>query len=101
MVGFKRETDEDFHIVIADLNDSSKTMVVEIPSEHCMKGEGRLQTSWETRFGKATPKFKRLAVHKIKVRVTGYGFFDVIHGQTGVAVSGFELHPLIDWEEVN
>ncbi len=100
LVGFKLEADEDFHIVLADLDDPTQTMVVEIPSEHCMKGSGALQASWQKRFGKATPKFKRVLAHKIMVQVTGYGFFDIIHGQTGVARNGFELHPLTDWKEV-
>src|SRR5262249_10830121 len=30
------------------------------------------------------------------VRVTGVGFFDFLHGQTGVAPNGIELHPVID-----
>jgi hypothetical protein len=100
LVGFKLETDEDIHIVLADLDDPTKTMVVEIPSEHCMKGEGALQQSWQARFGKATAKFHRVLAHKMKVEVVGYGFFDVIHGQTGVAASGFEIHPMISWKEV-
>jgi hypothetical protein len=28
--------------------------------------------------------------------VTGVGFFDRIHGQTGVAPNGIELHPVLD-----
>jgi len=28
--------------------------------------------------------------------VTGVGFFDFLHGQTGVAPNGIELHPLLD-----
>lgn len=30
-----------------------------------------------------------------RVHVTGVGFFDFIHGQTGVAPNGIELHPLL------
>lgn len=29
--------------------------------------------------------------------VTGVGFFDVIHGQTGVAPNGIELHPVVSF----
>ncbi len=100
VVGFKLEADEDFHIVISDLDDKTKTMIVEMPSGHCMPGGGNLRLAWEKRFGKATQKFRRIAVHRIKVQFTGYGFFDVIHGQTGVAKSGFELHPVTNWREV-
>ncbi len=28
--------------------------------------------------------------------VTGVGFFDLLHGQTGVAPNGVELHPLLN-----
>jgi hypothetical protein len=33
-----------------------------------------------------------------KVRVTGVGFFDKIHGQTGAAPNGIELHPVLGIE---
>ena len=101
LVGFKLETDEDFHIVIADVDDPLKTMVVEMPSEHCMAGGGVVRASWEQRFGKAKPKFKRVPIHKTIIEVIGYGFFDVIHGQTGVAANGIELHPVVSWKEIN
>jgi hypothetical protein len=29
-----------------------------------------------------------------RVNVRGLGFFDVLHGQTGVAANGIELHPV-------
>ncbi len=29
------------------------------------------------------------------VRVTGVGFFDSFHGQTGIAPNGIELHPVL------
>jgi hypothetical protein len=32
----------------------------------------------------------------LPVVVTGVGFFDFIHGQTGVAPNGIELHPIVD-----
>jgi len=32
------------------------------------------------------------------VRVTGVGFFDYVHGQSGVAPNGIELHPVLDVE---
>src|SRR5207247_8711702 len=39
----------------------------------------------------ATTSFKTA-----NVPVTGVGFFDFLHGQTGVAPNGIELHPLLD-----
>ena len=106
LVGFKLEADEDFHIVIEDLKSPGTTMIVEIPSGNCVpkgviKLSTDLRTSWEARFGKAEiGGLKKLPAHKIKVKITGVGFFDFLHGQTGVSKNGFELHRVIDWKEV-
>lgn len=99
IVGFKLEADEDFHIVIAD--GPKHTMVVEIPSPNCVNKDYRntvrdLRTLIETKLGKATKKYK--SVPPTAVVVTGVGFFDFIHGQTGVAPNGFELHPVLSLE---
>jgi hypothetical protein len=29
--------------------------------------------------------------------ITGVGFFDIVHGQSGVAPNGIELHPALDF----
>jgi hypothetical protein len=105
LVGFKKEADEDFHIVIADLDNPKATMVVEMAAPDCVGDDYQKQFAtereeWEKRFGKATAKFKDVHAHKIKVQFVGVGFFDFIHGQTGVAKNGFELHPVLAWEEV-
>lgn len=31
------------------------------------------------------------------VIITGVGFWDIIHGQTGVAPNGIELHPVLSF----
>jgi hypothetical protein len=105
LVGFKRETDEDFHIVLADLEKPTATLIVEMPAPSCVPANFRhdadvLRTQFEARFGKATAKFKNVRTHHIKVEFIGAGFFDFIHGQTGVAKNGFELHPVFAWHEV-
>jgi hypothetical protein len=104
LVGFKLEADEDFHIVLSDVNLPSKTMIFEMPSQNCVSDalkntEALLRNSWEQRFGKALPRFRR-PVGRVLVEMEGYGFFDFLHGQTGVAKNGFELHPVISWREV-
>ena len=33
--------------------------------------------------------------------ITGVGFFDLIHGQAGVAPNGIELHPALTFSSVN
>lgn len=102
IVGFKRETDSDIHIVIAGPKDPKDTMVAEIPAGACMSGAAQseytaLQAMFEKQFGHATAKFKTLA-KPVPVTIRGVGFFDFIHGQTGVAKNGFELHPVLGWQ---
>jgi hypothetical protein len=36
LIKFKRETDEDYHLVLMD--DSGNTMIAEIPAPHCVGG---------------------------------------------------------------
>jgi len=39
-------------------------------------------------------------IRATKARITGVGFFDRLHGQTGVAPNGIELHPVLNIEFV-
>ena len=99
LIGFKRETDQDIHIVIADPGNLRATMIVEIPAGVCVASKNKayfvkLQTSFQSRFGKATAKFKKLAKPQ-PFDVTGVGFFDFVHGQIGHATNGIELHPVL------
>jgi len=99
VIGFKHETDQDFHIVIADPQNLKDTMIVEIPAGECVGPVNAarfaaLQAQFEKDFGHATAKFKTLP-KPVPVDVVGVGFFDFIHGQTGVAPNGFELHPVL------
>lgn len=101
LVGFKLEDDMDFHVVIADPADSSRTMIVEIPSPDCgsacRSGHSpefiAARNALVQRFGAAKSIFKNLP--STLVSITGIGFFDFIHGQTGVAANGIELHPVL------
>jgi len=42
--------------------------------------------------GKPSSSFKSCSA---RVEITGVGFFDFLHGQTGVAPNGIELHPVL------
>lgn len=91
---FKKEADGDFHMVIQDT--AGNSMIVESPNPSCAVGSVVLpqitavRTAVEGRLGNGeTP-----STVSIPVTVTGVGFFDRLHGQTGVAPNGIELHPL-------
>lgn len=96
MSGFKQEGDSDYHIVITD---GRNTMIVEIPSPNCVSTLSpfrsrivQARAEFDARFT-PSPQFQNVS---IPVTVTGVGFFDRIHGQTGVAPNGVELHPVFD-----
>lgn len=100
LVGFKLEKDRDIHIVISDLENAAETMIVEIPSKDCASAcsSSRLpefeaaRAVFDATFGEPHEQFRRASA---TVDVTGVGFFDFLHRQTGVAPNGIELHPVL------
>lgn len=101
IMGFKLESDGDFHIVIANPTNESQTMIAEIPSGDCVPANFKekfdgLQVRFEKEFGKPIKRFRHLP-QPVHVKITGVFFFDFLHGQTGVAPNGAELHPVLDW----
>src|SRR5215472_3252524 len=94
---FKLESDSDYHLVIQDA--SGNTMITEIPSPSCvgagspfLAGITNARSEFDAKFT-ATTSFQTA---NIPVKVTGVGMFDFLHGQTGVAPNGIELHAVLD-----
>jgi len=101
VTGYKKESDLDFHIVLSDPS-TGQTMIAEIPSGSCMPIEyagefSALQKQFASDFGKPTARYKQVTPEKVKI--TGIVFFDFLHGQTGVAPNGVELHPVLGWSK--
>jgi hypothetical protein len=94
---YKLESDSDYHLILSDA--SGNTMIVEIPSPNCVgtgspfgPGISNARSEFDAKFT-ATGSFQTA---NIPVAVRGVGFFDFLHGQTGVAPNGVELHPILD-----
>jgi len=94
---FKLESDSDYHLVIQDA--SGNTMITEIPSPSCvgagspfLPGITNARSQFDARFT-ATTSFQTA---NIPVKITGVGMFDFLHGQSGVAPNGIELHAVLD-----
>jgi hypothetical protein len=94
---YKLESDSDYHLVLSDA--SGNTMIVEIPSPTCvgagspfLPGIQNARAEFNARFT-ATTSFQTA---NIPVQIKGVGMFDFLHGQTGVAPNGIELHPVLD-----
>lgn len=102
VTGYKLEADGDYHIVVADSD--GHHMIIEIPSPECAA-----PGAWGEQVRAARASFVAVLHHlhlpdpttklhrtNLPVRAIGVGFFDKIHGQTGVAKpSGIELHPVL------
>lgn len=108
LVGWKIENDHDFHMVIADINNPNATMIIEPPDPTCSSAcDGgfssyfqSVRTKLTNCFGQPTTTFTNFKAG-IVVDVTGVPLFDALHGQTGVAPNGIELHPLLSLDFVS
>jgi len=96
LVEFKEEADDDIHLVIAGT--SGESMIAEIPDPACAQGSrveaqiARGRAMFVDRFGQ--PSRSSWIEVNAPITVTGVLFFDVHHGQTGVAPNAVELHPV-------
>ncbi len=115
LTAYKLEADGDYHLVIADADGA--TMIAEIPDPDFCTGSIWLEQiravrqAFDAKFPREVAGLKMLMTLvagvpmitkvSVPVQLEGVGFFDRLHGQTGVAPNGIELHPVlsIDFEE--
>ncbi|GAC1352034.1 MAG: hypothetical protein NVSMB1_10900 [Polyangiales bacterium] len=96
LVQFKKETDLDYHLVLQD--GAGRTIIAEIPDPDCMPSSGpwyKLVKSTRDLLESKYSGSTSWTYPAVTVSVRGVGFFDVLHGQTGVAPNGIELHPIL------
>jgi hypothetical protein len=93
---YKLEGDSDVHLVLAD--DHGNTMIAELPAPACATGSRFLPqiTTAREAFGARFHPTDTWQHAGVVVTVTGVGFFDEPHNQTGVALNAIELHPVLD-----
>jgi hypothetical protein len=110
---YKREKDDDFHLVLVDPTNRTQTMIAEIPAPNCADGDAieRLEAprceflsqfvdpgrSWSW----TQPRPDRAVEQGTLVEVTGVGFFDFEHGQSGLAPNAIELHPVLSIRRID
>jgi hypothetical protein len=94
---YKLEGDSDYHLILSD--GSGNSMISEIPSPACVGSSSLLlpgiqnaRSEFDARY---TPT-SSFQTANVPVTITGVGFFDFLHGQTGVAPNGIELHAVLD-----
>jgi hypothetical protein len=98
LVEMKLEDDRDIHLVVSVPSAPSKTMIVEFPDKSC-NGASSSPKKAKMRSARSAliaacgqPSSSRFTDLKGRATVTGVGFFDIPHGQTGVAPNAIELH---------
>jgi hypothetical protein len=97
LVEYKLESDSDYHLVLSDGN--GNTMIAEIPDPTCVGSGSPLAAGITTSRNEFDAKYSPTSSFQtanVPVTVTGVGFFDFLHGQTGVAPNGIELHAVQD-----
>lgn len=100
----KKEKDNDYHLVLADTDDPDTTIIAEIPLPACAAASSK-----KSAFEAARVDVDALLAtldggipeEGLSVEVEGVGFFDFLHGQTGVAPNGIELHPVLKLKALN
>jgi len=104
LLDWKLESDHDFHIVVGQVDNPANTMIVEPPdvtcNAACASNFGNYYTSVRSKlttcFGAQPPgSVQPFPKSGVVVDITGIPFFDPLHGQTGVAPNGIELHPVL------
>ncbi len=104
VVEAKLEDDHDFHVVIADPADSSRTMIVEFPDTACSgaisSAEAEQMKAARDAFVQRYGQPKDIAFTSLDGQAvfTGVAFFDFQHGQRGVAPNAIELHPVLGFQ---
>jgi hypothetical protein len=93
---YKLEDDQDYHLILQD--SSGLTMIAEIPAPSCvasgspfLSGVTSARAAFDAKFN-VTTSFQTA---NIPVQIKGVGMFDFLHGQTGVAPNGIELHAVL------
>ena len=97
LTSYKLENDSDYHLVLQDA--SGNTMIAEIPLPACVGSSSPFLsgiTHARSQFDAVYTATSSFQTANVPVRITGVGMFDFLHGQTGVAPNGIELHPVID-----
>jgi hypothetical protein len=97
LIEYKLEGDSDYHLVLSD--GSGNTMISEIPSPSCVGSSSVLLSGIQnarSEFDAQYTTTSSFQTANVPVTITGVGFFDFLHGQTGVAPNGIELHAVLD-----
>jgi hypothetical protein len=99
LIKYKLEADQDIHLVISTINNPNETMIAEICDPACPSiintsryAELSTLRTWFVSNYNPTSSWKNANVN---IHITGVGFYDFPHGQTGAAPNQREIHPIL------
>ena len=101
---YRREEDGDYHLVLYDLKDTTKTMIGEIPFTFCSSVAA---SKYAKKFEQSTDYFEeKIRDRKNKTKkgvykIYGVAFYDKKHNQLGLAPNGIEIHPILSIKKVS
>lgn len=106
LMSMRKEDDSDVHLVISDPK-LGGSMIVEFPAFTCTTGGNKIE---RRAMRQARADLEAACGGEVgstpvtltgTATISGVGFFDIIHGQTGVAPNGIELHPALSFASTN
>src|SRR5713226_5483298 len=95
LVQYKLENDSDYHV---DISDGAAHMITEIPDPACVGAGSPFASGITASRAAFDAKFtvtNQFQTANIPATITGVGFFDAPHGQSGVAPNAIELHAIL------
>ena len=99
LIETKIEADSDYHVVISTIGNASETMDAEVVNPGCpnianTSRYGQLATlfNWYRGWVGRPTSYKTI---NVPVHIVGVGFYDFLHGSTGAAPQGREIHPVL------
>ena len=101
LVEMKLADDRDIQLVIAVPSAPAKTMIVEFPDTTCNGAssspkKGKMASARSAIIAACgQPSSSHFTNLGGRANITGVGFFDIPHGQIGVAPNAIELHPVL------
>ena len=93
---YRQESDGGIHLAIKD--SAGRRMIAELPYGSCVPSTSRWRAanlSARSAFGHTYAVSTSWHYVRRLMDLRGVGFMDTVHGQTGVAPNGVELHPVI------
>ena len=97
LIEYKLEADSDYHLILSD--GSGHTMISEMASPSCVGSSSHLLSGIQNARSEFDARYTptdSFQTANVPVTITGVGFFDFFHSQTGVAPNAIELHPVLD-----